>query len=157
MNLIPVGVRAARHAPLEIVEASIDQIAPELLVPDQPVLLDRQGSISLAFIAIGAGQILRSAGGASGARISAVGYGSPAIIDLIGQRNAAALRTAQSLASSGVVIRDAAWHLDQARLRIVCDQEPGDVRETLRERLAEAFKTEIRFAWPGGEEPPRLG
>lgn len=162
-----IGVRAARHAPLVIAEAPPDRFVSDLLLPGQPVLIERHGAVQgadgsdgateLAFIAVGAGQVLFAGDVGPEVRVVAAGYGSPAIIDRLGQRNAAALRTAQALAGPTIEIRDAAWHQDQGHLQIISDREPGDEREALRDRLAAAFKTEIRFAWPGGEEQPHLG
>lgn len=150
-------VRTRRHAPLLLAAVPFDLPGRDALDLDQPVLLDYQGEQVVGFVAVAPEQIRNVPEVPPAARILAAGFGTSDVVAAIARDNAAALQVARGIAGSQADLRDAAWHGDRARLTFILGGEPGDEREEIRDRLASAFRAEIRFAWPGGAEVPDLG
>lgn len=149
--------RTSRHGRLLLAAIPFDRANAADLAQDQPVLLDHQGERVVGFVAVPSAQLRDVPGVPADATILAAGYGSSEVVAAISSDNAAALQVAQNLVGEQVNVRDAAWHWDRSRLSITLDAAPGDAREAIRERLASAFRAEIRFDWPGGGEVPDLG
>lgn|GEM_PF-3640507 len=149
-------VRTFRHGLLLLAGADAE-ISPTSLVADQPVLLDWEGRTVVGFVAIGPDLLRDSADHAPAAWILAVGYGASDLVAVIAAENAAALSAGRDLLGEAADLRDAAWHLDHGRLTFSLAAKPSAGAEGWRERLAERFKAEIRFTWPGGEDPLDLG
>ena len=150
-------VRTNRHAPLLLAAVPFDLPGRDALDLDQPVLLDYQGEQVVGFVAVAPEQIRNVPEIPPAARILAAGFGATDVIAAIARDNAEALQVARDLVGGQTNLRDAAWHGDRARLTFTLGGEPGDERDAVRERLASAFRAEIRFAWPGGAEVPDLG
>jgi len=150
-------VRTSRNGPLLLAAVPFDLASADALGLDQPVLLDYQGEQVVGFVAVTSEQIRNVPEVPPAASVLAAGFGSSDVVAAIARDNAAALQVARDLVGNQLALRDAAWHWDRARLTVTLDQEAGDQREAIRDRLATAFRAEIRFAWPGGEEVPDLG
>jgi hypothetical protein len=147
-----VGVRTQRHGPLILAtlptgfEASYDEF----------VLVEQHESLVLAQVALLPDQVLLFPPSAVTARVVAVDTSSREVVAALGQRNAAALATVRELCGESVPITDAAWSPDGARLTLTFQEEPPPCVGELRDRLASAFRAEIRFDWPGGMEESLL-
>lgn len=150
-------LRTSRHGPLLLAAVPFNLASADALTADQMVLLEYQGEQVVGFVAVPSALLRDVPGVPAAATVLAAGYGSTEVVAAIARDNAEALQVAQNLVGSQTEVRDAAWHWDHSRLTVTLGRAPGDEREVARDRLASAFRAEIRFAWPGGAEVPDLG